>query len=342
MTATQRYALSAESTFLASLDTDLYPMWQQRKHGYITGQSGLSLYWSAFTRPEHTKAVVLVNGRVETLEKYLEVIFDLVNQGYDVYSYDHRGQGYSDRLVMQPQDIGHVVDFADYVADLHIFIHQVVDKQRYSSRYLLAHSMGGAVATLYAQQHPDAFDAIAMTAPMYGINVKPLLKKTGARLCRVLSWFNHPAGYAPGQGPYQAKAFVDNPLTQSETRFLWFRRLFDDNRHLQIGGPSSRWIWQAMEASERCLTAAETVTTPLLLLQAGKDTIVCNDAIFTFYRRRQRSGQPIQFKIIANARHELLFEQDKYRVPSVTEILDFFALYQGDKTADSKIGKAPA
>ncbi|MDI5829857.1 alpha/beta hydrolase, partial [Salmonella enterica subsp. enterica serovar Kentucky] len=37
---------------------------------------------------------------------------------------------------------------------------------------ILAHSMGGAIATLFLQRHRVRCDAIALTAPMFGIVIR--------------------------------------------------------------------------------------------------------------------------------------------------------------------------
>ncbi|MCW1889529.1 alpha/beta hydrolase [Vibrio chagasii] len=39
------------------------------------------------------------NGRIECCQKYQEIFYDFYQQGYIVYSFDHQGQGQSERMV---------------------------------------------------------------------------------------------------------------------------------------------------------------------------------------------------------------------------------------------------
>ncbi|MDD1781989.1 alpha/beta fold hydrolase [Enterovibrio sp. ZSDZ35] len=329
MSIERPFLFSSENSLTSTMVEQISPFWASRQQGQLIGHDGLRLNWCAFTKPEHTKAIVVVNGRIEATAKYQEVFFDLFRQGYDVYSYDHRGQGQSHRLVMGC-DIGHVVDFEHYVDDLETFINDVVSQKTHQQRMILAHSMGGAISVLYAARKPNAIDALALSAPMLGIHLSPLLQKVAKPLCHLLSKCQHPAGFAPGQVPYWAKPFKHNLLTQSEARYQWFRELYESNETLKVGGPSAQWIWQSLTACERMMQAATQIEVPVLLMQAARDQIVCNNAMFQFYRDRQAAGLPIQFDIMADARHELLFEKDSIRNQALDKVVTFFGAHDSD------------
>ncbi|MGF1769091.1 alpha/beta fold hydrolase [Enterovibrio makurazakiensis] len=323
MSIERPFLFSREDELNNTMTDQIAPFWATRQQGQVIGQDGLRLNWCAFTKPEHTRAIVVVNGRIESVEKYQEVFFDLFQQGYDVYSCDHRGQGHSHRLVTG-SDIGHVVEFEHYVDDLETFIDEVVTQKPHQQRMILAHSMGGAISTLYAARKPAAIDALVLSAPMFGINLSPLLQKAAKPLCRLLSEIHHPAGYAPGQVPYWLKPFKHNLLTSSHPRYQWFRDLYEDNSTLKVGGPSTQWIWQSLSACERALDAANIIDMPILLMQAARDEVVCNHAMFEFHRKRQAASLPIQFEIVADSRHELLFEKDPIRDAVLSLCLNFF------------------
>ncbi len=302
---------------------EIASFWESREQEQFVGRSGLGLRWCAFTKAEHTKAIVLVNGRTETIIKYKEVFFDLFKQGYDVYSYDHRGQGLSQRLVVA-SDIGHVVEFEHYVDDLETFIEEIVIQKIYQQRFLLGHSMGGAIALLYAKRKHNHADALALSAPMLGIALSPALEKVAPLLCRFLSHFQHPAQYGPGQKPYSSQSFENNTLTHSRGRYEKIQNIYEREDRVKVGGPSSQWIWQSMQACDRALDSADKIKIPIMLLQASKDQIVDNEKMFKFYKKRRECNLPIQFDILANASHELLFEKDDIRNKTLNLIIDFF------------------
>ncbi len=143
-------------------------------------------------------------GRIESYVKYAELAYDLFHCGYDVVIIDHRGQGRSGRLLADTHR-GHVVNFSDYVDDLAAFWQQDVQPGPWRKRYILAHSMGGAIATLFLQRQPQAFHAAVFCAPMFGI-VMPL---PAWMAHRILDWAeSHPRirdGYAIGTGRWRAR-----------------------------------------------------------------------------------------------------------------------------------------
>lgn len=318
------FLLTSEHHFNHAMAEAIRQLWQQRNEGRLRSRDGKQLYWASLTSPEHTKAILVVNGRIESVWKYQELLYDLYQNGYDVYAFDHRGQGLSDRTVSN-QHIGHVHNFSDYILDLHSLV-QHFPLERYQQRFLLCHSMGGAVAARYLQQHPQhPFDGIAMSAPMFGVNMAWYLKPVSTLLSGTLSLLQREPGYATRNREYFAKPFANNPLSQSHVRYQWFRQLYEEFPELKIGGPSSRWAYQSLKAARQCIREADKIRIPLLLLQAGEDIIVSNQDQQLFMQRLHRYNSRAELVTIPGARHELFFEQDKYRDETLHRVLHFFA-----------------
>ncbi|NLS13646.1 alpha/beta fold hydrolase [Vibrio sp. SM6] len=301
--------------------------WQNREEGFVLGHEKRRLYWCKLTSPTHQKAILLVNGRIECAWKYQEVLYDLFAQGFDVYSYDHRGQGLSDRLITN-SDIGHVAHFQDYVSDLATIIGHF-DWSSYQQRLLIGHSMGGAIVTRYLQctalnsTLSTPFDGAILSAPMHGIRTPWYLKPIATPLTALLSVLASQPRYAPGHCAYYAKPFDGNLLTHSAVRYHWFRTLYDARPELQVGGPSSHWVWQSLLAAKQCVQLARHLPVPLLLLQAEDDVIVDNRAQDRFIQSAQRSNAPTTLLRFARAKHELLFERDDIRNQVLEAIIDF-------------------
>ncbi|ELV8624586.1 alpha/beta fold hydrolase [Vibrio cidicii] len=311
-----------ENLFEQAIAGPIAALWQQRQEGYFKSSDKTKLYWCKLTDPKHSKAVLLVNGRIESSWKYQELLFDFYRQGYDVYSYDHRGQGLSDRLV-QDSDIGHVYEFDDYVRDLASVV-QHFALEGYQQCHLISHSMGGAIATRYLQTNPHhPFDKLVLSAPMFGINLPWYLSPVAIAVSQILTAVYPTPTYAPGHQPYYAKPFEDNPLSQSKARYHWFRQLYTDKPELQVGGPSTRWVWQGLMATKQCLQMTRQLKIPVLLLQAGNDRIVSNQAQNQFYKKLCKTNKNSQMITIDGAQHELLFEQDQYRNQALDALFRF-------------------
>lgn len=322
MTA-QPFIFSQEKDFTDNMTGPIAALWQQRQEGTFIGVNHCKIGWVSLTSGKSDKVIVVVNGRIESYWKYQELFFDLMHQGYDIYALDNRGQGVSDRLIADPE-MGYVEHFDDYVDDLYQFVTKIVKPQGYQQHFILGHSMGGAISSLLLARYPELFDRAALSAPMHGIYIKPLLKP----FAQALTWLNthcHRAPtYAPGQRPYYVKPFANNPLSHSQIRFQWSTKLYQQHSELRLGGASNRWVWQSILGAQQCLTSANKITTPVLILQGSADHIVDNHAHEKFCQQIQQQYH-CQLVTINDAYHELLFESDQYRNVALNAICHHFA-----------------
>lgn len=285
--------------------------WQTGQSGFFRGQQQCQLHFRYWLTPGATAALVIVPGRIESAHKYLEVVADALAAGYQVFVLDHRGQGLSDRLCDDPQ-IGLVLDFAHYVEDLALWFTEI---QHLTSLPMLAlaHSMGGAILMRYLQSTSAPIPQAAIfCSPMWGIRTGALPAKAAQLLAQLVSSLNNQCSrtywYGPHQGPYVAKPFAGNDLTTCEVRYQWFRTLYASHTEYQVGGAS--WTWLAC-AFNACATIAQasSPTIPCLLLQAGADRVVDNQAQSTLWQR-WRCGPSV---CIDQAAHELLCANDAQR-----------------------------
>ncbi|MGO1793696.1 MAG: alpha/beta fold hydrolase [Oceanisphaera sp.] len=297
--------------------------------GVFNSHDNLALPYTKLINPQHQQSIILVNGRTETYLKYQELALDLFNNGYNVYLYDHRGQGLAPRL-LKNQQIGYVGHFDDYVQDLEQFVQQVVLAEPVDNLYLLSHSMGGTISALWLSQTQVRLQAAVLSSPMMGIYLKPLPRWLVNGLLSLFDsgcgWLGRTACYAPGQADYKNLPFKENVLTHSESRYQLLRDLYQQQPQLQLGGVSVHWLKQALMAGDRAIAEAGRITIPLLVLQAGNDVVVDNHAQNRFCDALAycAGGQP---KVIDGASHELFIEQDKLRKPALQATLSFFEQY---------------
>ena len=103
--------------------------------------------------------LVIAHGLRDHSARYATFAEALAQRGYAVYAYDHRGHGRSDGR-------GQMVDeFDDYIVDLHSFIADVRQREPGRPIYLFGHSMGGAIATLYAETRDPQLAGLVLSAP---------------------------------------------------------------------------------------------------------------------------------------------------------------------------------
>lgn len=332
--------LKRETQFAAFATGPLLDFWRLREEGEFIGVGGVPIRFVRFRSARHQRVVVVSPGRIESYVKYPEVAYDLFQCGYDVMILDHRGQGRSGRLLADTHR-GHVINFSDYVDDFTQFYQQEVKPRGYRQSFALAHSMGGAILAQFLARQPQAFDAAAFCAPMFGI----YLPMPGWMANRILNWAEkHPAVrdyYAIGTGQWRPLPYVVNVLTHSRERYRRCLRYYADYPELQVGGPTYHWVRESLQAGRDIIAQAANITTPLLLLQAGEDRVVDNRSHQAFCQALSEAGHPCEGgkpQVIEGARHEILFERDAMRAEALNAILRFFAQHLGGTpTADHSI-----
>ena len=310
--------------------TQLDLVWQQGQQHQLQGVNGIRLHYTSWQPPSARAALVIVPGRIEAGHKYVELVADAIAAGYQVFVLDHRGQGLSERESTDPQ-LGDVRQFADYVQDLADFFSQV--RQHTQLPILaVAHSMGGGILCRYLQSNAKPVCAAAVfSSPMLGIVTRPVPSLLAGPLSRMMRWLNQQCSsrrwYVAGQGPYQDKAFAGNDLTHSEARYHWFRRLYQRYPQYQLGGVSWRWLEQALLACQQ-MRAAKVPNIPCLLIQAGADQVVDNQAQQQLWRqwcRQPDFAASSRSQNLATARHELLAETDDIRAQWFQTLAQFLA-----------------
>lgn len=307
-------------------------------------------------RAERRGAVVLVPGFTEGLTVYQELIHDLLRQGWSVYVHDHRGQGFSSRLLQSPDQasLGHLDQFDHLVIDLEQFLARVVQARegRAGPLVALAHSMGGAVTSLHLARRGTAspLAAAALITPMHEPTVSPPGEAEPLR-----RWCDTWAVRLPFSLPLlseqratdldfesERQAFFAaadpsrNDMSHSAERLKrrWADRMARcEGEHCghgdaRVAGPSLRWVAQACAgAREARSEAARNIRVPLLLLNGGQDTVVEANAQAEFCRQVNAAPDGVQrcrAYTLPRARHALLIESDDLRAPALDAVQDFF------------------
>ncbi|MEN8117182.1 MAG: alpha/beta fold hydrolase [Bacteroidota bacterium] len=290
------------------------------EEGEFAGRAGINIYYKLFVNPDEKAAVMISAGRTEAAIKYKELIHDLYKNGYSVYIHDHRGQGQSGRMTANPE-MGYIDSFQYYIDDMKYFYDNILTKNDHKKKFLLAHSMGGAIGMTYLQQYPADFNAAAFSSPMLG------LPKPG---CGVVKMFvGDEPKYAPGQSGYHDDKvkFKKNKLTTSEVRYNRMNAAFAKVPEARLGGATSKWVNCSCLQFKYMNENIGKIKTPFILFSAAKEQIVDPKAHEHFVNHAQELNVNCKAFLVEDAKHELLIEQDEQRIATINEILHFYNNY---------------
>jgi lysophospholipase len=311
-----------ESEFEMLWPTEIIPHMESGKQESFTNAQNIRLNYYSFIRHENKKTLIIVPGRSEAAIKYAELIYDFKELGFNIFILDHQGQGFSERRLKDSQK-GYVLNFSDYVRDLTQWINEEIQpKAQGHEFYLIAHSMGGTIATLYMSQNPGFFKRAVLSAPMFEIETQPYSEKVARWYSRFLVKIGKGASYAPGRGPYvpAQDTFETNEVTHSSLRFEASKAQLLAQPEIIVGGATSRWVYTSLLATQTIHHKAASIKTPILLFQAGIDTYVKPCRQNEFCNNHSQCTR-LEF---GNAFHEILMESDAVRTPALTAIKDFF------------------
>ena len=257
-------------------------------------------------------SVVLLGGRKEFIEKYIETVSDLNQRGFEVFSFDWRGQGLSSRVL--PNRLkGFVRNYHDYINDIEEFFQRFVLPEAMRPIYVLAHSMGGHVVLRYLHRQPAGIDKAVLVAPMLDISTKPFPKW----IVRGLTWIGQSIGASefivPGSGKRTNfdEPFEGNMLTADPQRFSVGINAVAQNPDLVLGGVTFAWLAATLESIAYINRQGylESIQTPVLMVAAAIDQVVSAAAQKSACRRLPNCCM----LIIPNAHHEILMETDTIR-----------------------------
>lgn len=286
------------------------PVPDHGKAEWFSGADGATLRAATFF-PEGSPrgSVVLSPGRSEPIEKYFEVVEDLLARGFAVLLHDWRGQGLSARGL--PDRLrGHARGFKTFVSDYTALL-DTFEARMPKPWIAMAHSMGGCLTMLALAHGETRFAAAVLSAPMLGLNtagVPPWLAKP-------LAWTMSRVGMA---GEYVSAAydpltqtFQGDGLTHDETRYDRYQSQLRADPEIALGGMTWGWADFAISACDwlRASKGVEKIQIPVTIVGAELDNRVLNVDAESIVERMP-GGRYVE---VPGAFHEILVETDARR-----------------------------
>jgi len=137
--------------------------------GTFQGRGGVELFEQSW-RPEAPPRAVLVamHGLKDHSSRYGDFARRLVARGFAVHAFDMRGHGHSSgrRAALD--------SFDDLTGDLDIFMARVRQREPGLPVFLLGHSVGGAIVTLYTLERRPALAGLITLAPALRVDRSPI------------------------------------------------------------------------------------------------------------------------------------------------------------------------
>ena len=129
----------------------------------LRGHAG-EVHERVWEHDEPVRVAIVVHGYGEHIGRYDHVARALGERGAVVWGLDHMGHGRSDG------DRALIPDFDLVVDDLRDLVIRARDAYPALPVAMVAHSMGGMVASLYAERFPGELSGLVLSAPLIGTN----------------------------------------------------------------------------------------------------------------------------------------------------------------------------
>ena len=294
----------------------------RREEKMLAGDGDRPIYCARYDAARPVGTALIVHGFTENADKFAELIYSLLQNGWSVCAYDHRGHGRSWRdPALDDISLTHVDRFEEYVRDMEIIYENVVSAMP-GPRVLFAHSMGGAVSALFAERHPGAFAKVALCAPMIAPNLAGLPVPAAELMCAGAKALGKEKKRIFASKPYAGPEDFATSCATGRERFDWYDAVKAANPAFHNNGPTYGWTREAIRASKLVLAPGEVekIDAPVRVYTAEDDNQVMPDAQQAF-AERLRDGRRA---LVKGAKHEIYRSGDDVLFPWWHEILDFF------------------
>jgi len=281
--------------------------------GTIKTPDGAELRFARWAPPAGRKGTVCVfTGRGEQIEKYFETVRDLRDRGFAVAMIDWRGQGHSSRrfarsaqglcprflrLRSRRRDLraaGGAAGLSAAAFRAGAFDGGCGDAARRLCRQTLVRPHGAVGADDRSSRAPHLVSGARAAAPAAA-------RRPGRPLCS-----------GGGDELVGVSSFINNPVTSDPVRYARNAAILEEDPTLGLASPTVAWADTAFSAMRgfRASDYPSQIRQPILMLAASNDTIVSTPAIEEF-AYHLRAGSHL---VIAGSKHEILQEQDRYRL----------------------------
>jgi len=255
----------------------------QSSEGTFQGDASLELYYQSWHPTDQPKAVlVVIHGVGEHSDRYLNVVDNLVPEGYVLYAYDQRGHGKS------PGQRGYLESWDEYRSDLKQFLDLVHQRESGLPVFMYGHSHGALIALDFLiNESNNLYGALVSGSPLASDDAaSPMLVAAAKILSRVWPTFSLDSPINPAQLSCDARVvqkYQDDPAV--------FKIL------------TARWGTEYLKTQDEVREQASKIDVPILILHGGEDSLC--DPQGSQYLYEQVSSTDKTLKIYPSYFHEI-------------------------------------
>ncbi len=295
---------------------------KKRQKGYFGSYDDTRIYYEAYVNEEEKASIVIAHGFCEFSHKYEEVIYNFFKEGYSVFIMDHRGHGFSARKVDDMSKV-YVKSFDEYVEDVRVFTEKVVmPVSKTDSMFMYAHSMGGAIGALLLEKYPELFKCAVLSSPMLEINFGKMSDRAVDFAAKASKILRTGKKYAPGQSAFDGTGReITNDTRISKARYDYFFQKRLNHKRYQTSGATNRWSCAGIDAVKKIQKNLENVCVPVLLFQAGLDTVVKPGGQNLFAENTSFT----ELVVMEDSEHEIYNSNLEIRREYYKRIFDFYS-----------------
>lgn len=315
-----------EDTYREQMMNEVEPYLEKRKKEmWAERRRGKKIHCVIYSPEQPSKVVVLSHGYTETAEKYKEIAYYFVKEGYRVYLPEHCGHGHSYRLTTDPSLV-HLDHYERYVEDL-LYISRIASRQNPAlPLYLFGHSMGGGIAAAALSRASYLYRKAILTSPM----IRPQTEGVPWPVTCLISGLNCGVGrreyYVVGQRPYHGIGKFENSSSGSKERFDYYQAKRHQEPLYQLNAASYGWLYGAVWLNRYLKrTAYKTIQTPFLMFQSEQDHMVSKTEQRKFIERvnKHRPGTAKLIEI-PGTKHEIFNSSERVLAGYWKKVFDFF------------------
>jgi acylglycerol lipase len=267
--------------------------------GTFQGSDGTQRYQQSWHPAQPKAGVVIVHGYAEHSGRYADFAVHLANQNFAVYSFDLSGHGRSEGKR------GYITSLNEAAVDLEILI-ETVDQQIDQPLFLLGHSMGGAIAMLFALQLEQActrLQGLILSGPFLQVRLGSLLLPP----LSLLSTF----------APQMPTIRLDSTAISRDAEVV---QRYQDDPLVYYNRLPAQTVVALLQATQQIQTQQHCLHLPLLILHGTRDRLATIAGSQLLYRQAQSLDKTL--KTYEGLYHEVLNESEPQVLEDVTTWLN--------------------